>query len=107
VLRLARENSRWGCQRIVGELAGVGVRASATTVAKILRQAGLAPAGARVWPSWREFVRAHAGSIIACDLFTVETCGCVKSSAVPEVPVCSEIVVTYPTRLSGCFAKRS
>jgi len=39
VLRLARENPRWGYQRIVGELAGVGERVSATTVAKILRQA--------------------------------------------------------------------
>jgi Homeodomain-like domain len=39
VLRLARENPRWGYQRIVGELAGVGVGVSTTTVAKILRQA--------------------------------------------------------------------
>ena len=39
VLRLARENPRWGYQRIVGELAGLGVQVSATTVAKILRQA--------------------------------------------------------------------
>jgi transposase InsO family protein len=40
VLRLARENPRWGYQRIVGELAGVGVCVSATTVAKILRKLG-------------------------------------------------------------------
>jgi putative transposase len=73
VLRLARENPRWGYQRIVGELAGVGVRVSATSVAKILRQAGVPPAGARVQLSWREFIRAHAASIIACDFFTVET----------------------------------
>jgi putative transposase len=39
VLRLARENPRWGYQRIVGELAGIGQQASATTVAKILRDA--------------------------------------------------------------------
>ena len=73
VLRLARENPRWGYQRIVGELAGVGVRVSATTVAKILRQAGVSPAGARAQLSWREFLRAHADSMIACDFFTVET----------------------------------
>src|SRR5437763_14145364 len=73
VLRLARENPRWGYARIVGELAGVGVRVSATTVATILRQAGVSPAGARARLSWREFLRAHADSIIACDLFTVET----------------------------------
>jgi hypothetical protein len=41
VLRLARHNPRCGCQRIVGELAGVGVRVSATSVAKILREANL------------------------------------------------------------------
>jgi putative transposase len=73
VLRLARENPRWGYQRIVGELAGVGVGVSATTVAKILRQAGVSPAGARAQLSWREFLRAHAESIIACDFFTVDT----------------------------------
>ena len=73
VLRLARENSRWGYERIVGELAGVDMRVSATTVAKILRQAGVSPAGARAQLSWRDFVRAHADSIIACDFFTVET----------------------------------
>ena len=73
VLRLARENPRWGYQRIVGELAGVGVGVSATTVAKILRQAGVSPAGARAQLSWREYLRVHAESIIACDFFTVDT----------------------------------
>ena len=73
VLRLARENPRWGYQRIVGELAGVGVRVSATSVAKILREAGLPPADARTRLSWRKFLHAHAASIIACDFFTVET----------------------------------
>jgi hypothetical protein len=49
------------------------VRVSATTVAKILRRAGVPPAGARAQLSWRDFLRAHADSIIACDFFTVET----------------------------------
>jgi hypothetical protein len=59
VLRLARENPRWGYQRIVGELAGVGQRVSATTVAKILRQADISAAGARAQLSWHEFLRTQ------------------------------------------------
>ena len=54
-------------------MAGVGVRVSATSVATILREAGLPPADARARLSWREFLRAHAASIIASDFFTVET----------------------------------
>jgi putative transposase len=73
VLRLARENPRWGYQRIVGELNGLGIAVSATTVAKILRQAGLGPAGERSGLSWRAFLRAQASSMLAVDFFTVET----------------------------------
>jgi putative transposase len=73
VLRLARENPRWGYQRIVGELSGLGLTVSATTVRKILRQAGVGPAHARVGLTWRAFLRAHAKSVLAVDFFTVET----------------------------------
>jgi hypothetical protein len=51
-------------------LAGVGVRVPATTVAKTLRQADVSPAGARAQLSWRDFLRAHADLIIACDFFS-------------------------------------
>src|SRR5262245_54559161 len=37
VLRFARVNPRWGCPRIVGELQGLGVTVSATTVLTWLR----------------------------------------------------------------------
>ena len=47
VLRLARENPRWGYQRIVGELKGLGIAVSATTVRTWLRLGGLGPAGTR------------------------------------------------------------
>src|SRR5262245_22893429 len=49
IVRLARENPRWGYQRIVGELKGVGVVVSATSVKKILSEHQLGPAGAAAW----------------------------------------------------------
>jgi putative transposase len=75
VLRLARENPRWGYQRIAGEMVGLGVHVSATTVRRILASAGLGPAGVRDGLSWRQFIRSQAQSMIACDFFTVDTIG--------------------------------
>jgi putative transposase len=73
VLRLAQENPRWGYQRMVGELKGLGLVVSATTVRAWLRKAGLGPVGRRGGMTWREFVRAHRRSLLAVDFFTVET----------------------------------
>jgi putative transposase len=70
---VARENPRWGYQRIVGELKGLGLRVSATTVRKILREEQLGPAGKRKGPSWREFLQAQAKSVMAVDFFSVDT----------------------------------
>jgi putative transposase len=44
VVRLARENPRWGYLRIVGECRKLGVRVSATSVRTILRRHRLGPA---------------------------------------------------------------
>jgi putative transposase len=73
VVRLARENPRWGYPRIAGELLKLGVRISPSTVRRLLLAAGLTPAPRRSGPSWREFLRKQAGSVLACDFFTVET----------------------------------
>jgi putative transposase len=73
VVRLARENPRWGYQRIVGELKGLGIAVSATTVRKLLRDAQPGPVRTRSGPTWREFMRAQARSLIAVDFFTVDT----------------------------------
>jgi putative transposase len=73
VIRFARDNPRWGYQRIVGELKGLGMAVSATTVRTWLRAADLGPAGTRGGMTWRAFVRAHRRSMLAVDFFTVET----------------------------------
>jgi putative transposase len=41
-------------------------------VRRLLARARLEPAPRRAGPSWREFLRAQAASILACDFFTVE-----------------------------------
>src|SRR5436309_4041093 len=73
VLRLARENPRWGHRRICGELRKLGFVVSATSIRRLLSGAGLEPAPRRGGPSWREFLRSQSASMIACDFLTVET----------------------------------
>jgi transposase len=73
VVQLARENPCWGYRRIVGELRGLGISVSATSVRTILTRHGLPPAPQRNEHSWRDFLRQHAATTLACDFFTVET----------------------------------
>ena len=73
IIRLARENPRWGYQRIKGELQRLGVQVSATTIRTMLRRHGLDPAPRRVATTWRAFLRQQATGIMACDFVTVDT----------------------------------
>jgi transposase len=73
VLRLARENPRWGYLRIVGELKKLGVSVSATGVRNVLRRHRFKPAPRRSGPTWGEFLRAQASGTLACDFFHVDT----------------------------------
>jgi putative transposase len=75
VLRLARDNGRWGYLCIVGECRKLGVQVSPTSVRNILRRHRLGPAPRRGGPTWTQFLRAQAAGALACDFFTVETIG--------------------------------
>jgi putative transposase len=72
VLRLARQNPEWGYRRIHGELAGLGVRVSASTVLEILKKARIDPAPRRTGPAWSQFLRSQAETILAYDFFLVD-----------------------------------
>jgi hypothetical protein len=56
-----------------GELASLGYSVAASTVWKILHQAGVDPAPRRCGPTWRQFLTTQARSMVACDFFTVDT----------------------------------
>jgi putative transposase len=72
IVRLGREDRSWGCVRIQGELAKLGVRVGATSVRRVLRRQGLGPSPRR-GPTWAELLRAQAAGILATDFFTVGT----------------------------------
>ena len=73
ILRLAAENPTWGYLRIQGELRKLGHRLSASTIRRVLWRKRVPPAPRRGGLAWDEFLRAHAGAVVACDFFTVDT----------------------------------
>ena len=73
ILRLAWENPSWGYRRIQGEMAIMGVVLAPASVWNILRRHGIDPSSEKSGPTWGEFLRAQAETMLACDFFTVPT----------------------------------
>jgi transposase InsO family protein len=73
IVRMARENSGWGYDRIAGALDSLGHRVSDQTVGNILRRFGIAPAPKRRQQmSWADFIRSHMTVLTGIDFFTAE-----------------------------------
>jgi transposase InsO family protein len=68
IRRMARENPTWGRRRIQAELRFLGYEVAGLTVAKYMRRPSPRPSS-----SWRTFLAAHRGDIVAVDFFVVPT----------------------------------
>jgi len=73
VVRMAKENSDWSYDRIVGAMANLGYTLSDQTVGNILRRHGILPAPARKrTTTWADFIRMHMAVLAGTDFFSVE-----------------------------------
>jgi putative transposase len=73
VVCMAKENSDWGYDRIVGAMANLGYTLSDQTVGNILRRHGILPAPARKrTTTWADFIRTHMAVLAGTDFFSVE-----------------------------------
>ena len=74
ILKLARENLGWGARRIVGELKKLAVRASRSSVRRVLVDEKILPDPGRHAPKgvltpWRKFIAIHMNVMVATDFF--------------------------------------
>jgi hypothetical protein len=56
IVRLAKENQRWGYEKIQGELLKIGYRLSVSSVRNTLKRHGVTPVSQRSTGSWRTFL---------------------------------------------------
>jgi len=71
IVRMARENPRWGYTRIRGALFNLGHEIGRNTIKRTLLENGFDPIRKKGL-SWETFLKAHWGAIAATDFFSVE-----------------------------------
>ena len=74
VVRMAKENPRWGYGKIQGELLKLSYTVSESAVRDVLKRHHIQPALKRNGSeSWHQFMAHYKEQILACDFFTVDT----------------------------------
>lgn len=73
ILEMAKDNPKWGCVRIRGELLKLGYVISATAIRKLLRRNRIGPTPLRSRLTWKAFLRAQASAIVLTDFLSVDT----------------------------------
>src|SRR5689334_11586441 len=68
---MATENPTWGYTRLQAALKNVGHHVGRSTIARILKAAGIPPNRQRP-TTWRTFLQAHWPALVAADFFTTE-----------------------------------
>jgi putative transposase len=72
-VRMARENSGWGYDRIAGALANLRHEISDQTVGNVLRRHGIAPGPQRSQTTtWKDFIASHMAVLAGMDFFAAE-----------------------------------
>ena len=73
IVRMARANSGWGYDRIVGALHNLGHTVSDATIGNVLRRHDIPRAPERkAKTTWAEFIRSHRAVLAATDFLSVE-----------------------------------
>jgi putative transposase len=73
VVRMAKENLRWGYTRVRGAMHELGHALARSTISDILGRNGIVPAPERERTrKWADFLAAHWDVMAATDFFTVE-----------------------------------
>ena len=74
IIRMKKENLRWGSVRISGVLRSLAIDISLETVRRTIQRGrklgDILPTG-----DWKRFLKSHWNSLFCCDFLTVETSG--------------------------------